>query len=110
MTATTIPGSGNMEVRAASTPSLNDLEVASIFFGFFFALFFFTALKVMRQTWSIWSRTKRFMIFYLWMIWVEITVNLIFAITTYLYLRGIIKPRLVGLLCTLHDDVGLLDY
>ncbi|KAK2764497.1 hypothetical protein FQN54_009192 [Arachnomyces sp. PD_36] len=69
-----------------------ELEVASIFFGFFFGVFIFTATKVTRQTWGIWKRSRRLMNIYVWMIWVELIVNFVFALTTYLYLRGVIKP------------------
>jgi len=71
----------------------SDMEVASIFFGLFFGLLSFTAMKVVRQTWTIWKRTQSVWNGYLWMIWVEGIVNVIFAVTTYMYLRADIKPR-----------------
>ena len=69
-----------------------DLELATIFFGIFIGLFFFTLVKVVRQTSAIWKRNKDVWNFYLWMIWVETATNLIFAVTTYLFIRGMIKP------------------
>jgi len=72
-----------------------DLELATIFFGIFIGLFFFTIVKVFKQTLSIWKRTQDVWNIYLWMIWVETTANLIFALTTYLFIRGVIHPRYV---------------
>jgi hypothetical protein len=74
-------------------PRSQDLEVASIFFGLFLGLFFYAAMKVAKQTLSIWKRTQSLVNIYLWMIWVEAVVNFIFALTTYMYLRGLIHPR-----------------
>jgi len=70
-----------------------DLELATIFFGIFIGLFFFTIVKVVKQTLSIWKRTKDVWNFYVWMIWCETITNFIFALTTYLFIRGIIPPR-----------------
>jgi len=69
-----------------------NLELATIFFGVFIGLFFFTVVKVVKQTLSIWKRTQNAWNIYLWMIWVETATNLIFALTTYLFIRGIIAP------------------
>ncbi|KAF1809216.1 hypothetical protein P152DRAFT_442089 [Eremomyces bilateralis CBS 781.70] len=69
-------------------------EFASIFFGTFIALFFFTTTKAMRQSWSIWKRTRSLLNWYLFMIWVEVIANFIFALVTYLFLRGTIPPSL----------------
>ena len=77
----------------ANSPRTSDLEVASIFFGFFFGVFIYTATKVARQTWSIWKRSQRLTNVYVWMIWTELIVNFVFAITTYLFLHGVIQPR-----------------
>jgi hypothetical protein len=77
----------------ATSPSSPDLEAASIFFGLFLGLFIFIAMKVTRQSWRIWRRTHCVVNFYVWVIWVEAIVNFVFALTTYLYLRGDILPR-----------------
>jgi len=76
----------------ASTPA--SMENASIFFGLFIGLIFFTAVKAVRQTWIIWHRTKNVWNWYLWMVWIELTVNFVFALTTYLFIHGTIKPSL----------------
>ncbi|KAH7408861.1 hypothetical protein BKA64DRAFT_618559 [Cadophora sp. MPI-SDFR-AT-0126] len=66
------------------------MELYSIFFGLFMGLFVFTTSKVVQQTQSIWKRTRSLRNIYLYMIWTEAIVNLIFSITTYLYLCGVI--------------------
>jgi hypothetical protein len=83
-------------INMGSPKDPKDLEVASIFFGLFLGLLFFTSTKVVRQSRSIWKRTQSLSNWYLWMIWVEVTVNFIFALTTYMYIHGIILPRYVG--------------
>jgi hypothetical protein len=70
-----------------------DMEVASIFLGAFLSLLFFTAVKALRQTWSIWKRIRDPWNWYSWMVWIEVIVNFVFSITTYMYIRGDIKPR-----------------
>jgi hypothetical protein len=71
----------------------SSLQVASIIFGFFLGIFFFTLIKVLRQTWSIWKRTQTVLNWYLFLIWTEVIVNFVFATTTYMYLTGIFPPR-----------------
>ncbi|KAF2184505.1 hypothetical protein K469DRAFT_633258 [Zopfia rhizophila CBS 207.26] len=68
------------------------MELFSIFFGAFLGLFVPTSAKAMQQTLSIWRRTRSLRNAYLYMIWVEATVNLIFAVATYLYLCKVIRP------------------
>ncbi|KAH7353183.1 hypothetical protein BKA66DRAFT_516250 [Pyrenochaeta sp. MPI-SDFR-AT-0127] len=70
------------------------MELFSIFFGAFLGLFVPTSGKAMQQTWSIWQRTRSLRNVYLYMIWVEAIVNLIFALVTYLYLCKVIQPSL----------------
>ncbi|KAH7111882.1 hypothetical protein B0J11DRAFT_191543 [Dendryphion nanum] len=70
------------------------MELFSIFFGAFLGLFVPTSAKAMQQTWSIWRRTRSLTNAYLYMVWVEVIVNLIFAVTTYLYLCKVIPPSL----------------
>jgi len=76
----------------ADVPETGDLELATIFFGVFIGLFFFTVVKVLKQTVVIWKRTQDPWNRYLWMIWVVTVTNFIFALTTYLFIRGIIAP------------------
>ncbi|KAH6667217.1 hypothetical protein B0J14DRAFT_439096, partial [Halenospora varia] len=71
------------------------MEIASIYFGLFLGLLVSTLTKVVQQTRSIWKRTRSLSNIYLYMIWIEAIVNLIFSLTTYLYLRGVIPSSLV---------------
>jgi hypothetical protein len=73
----------------------SNMDISSIFFGLFIGLFLPTLTKVIGQTRSIWRRTRSLANAYLYMIWIEAIVNLIFSITTYLYLCGVIPPRWV---------------
>lgn len=66
------------------------MDLASIYFGLFFGVFVFTFAKAVDQTRSIWRHTHQLHNPYLYMIWVEAVVNLIFCIVTYLFLNGII--------------------
>jgi hypothetical protein len=69
------------------------MDLAAIYFGMFLGVFVFTFAKVVQQTHSIWGRTNSFANPYLYMIWTETVVNLIFALITFLYLNGIIPGR-----------------
>jgi membrane-anchored glycerophosphoryl diester phosphodiesterase (GDPDase) len=76
-----------------TTKTGEDLEIPSIFFGVFTGLFALTISKVAKQSWQIWRRRHSFVNWYLWMIWLETIVNMVFALTTYLFIRGNIAPR-----------------
>ncbi|KAF2401031.1 hypothetical protein EJ06DRAFT_510063 [Trichodelitschia bisporula] len=75
-------------------PDKHSTDVASIFFGFFIALWIFTATKAVRQTSSIWRRRHTLWNRYVIFIWTEVFANVVFAVTTYLYIRGVQKPSL----------------
>ncbi|KAH7050016.1 hypothetical protein B0J12DRAFT_753268 [Macrophomina phaseolina] len=70
------------------------MDLATFFFGLFLGLFIPTFTKVVQQTRTIWKRTRRLSNVYLYMIWVEAVVNLIFALTTFLYLNNAIRSSL----------------
>ncbi|EKG09682.1 hypothetical protein MPH_13248, partial [Macrophomina phaseolina MS6] len=70
------------------------MDLATFFFGLFLGLFIPTFTKVVQQTRTIWKRTRRLSNVYLYMIWVEAVVNLIFALTTFLYLNKAIRSSL----------------
>ena len=71
------------------------MDLASIYFGLFLAVFVFTQAKVVRQTRTIWRHRRSLLNAYLAMIWVEAWVNFVFALITYLFLNGVIHGRLV---------------
>ncbi|KAJ0423181.1 hypothetical protein BJY00DRAFT_310309 [Aspergillus carlsbadensis] len=66
------------------------MDVSVFFFGLFLGFFIFTMEGVVRQTIQIWKRTHKFVQAYLWMIWSESVVNLVFAVTTRMQLDGVI--------------------
>ncbi|KAH7248406.1 hypothetical protein B0J15DRAFT_468408 [Fusarium solani] len=70
------------------------MDLASIYFGLFIGVFIFTFAKAVQQTRSIWKRTHTLHNAYLYLIWGEAWVNLIFAIVTFLYLNDIIHGGL----------------
>ncbi|KAK0622656.1 hypothetical protein B0T14DRAFT_475756 [Immersiella caudata] len=70
------------------------MDLASIYFGFFLAVFVFTQAKVVQQTRIIWRHRRSLLNAYLVMIWVEAWVNFVFALITYLYLNGVIQGSL----------------
>ncbi|KAF5257557.1 hypothetical protein FOXYS1_11911 [Fusarium oxysporum] len=71
------------------------MDLASIYFGLFLGVFVFTFAKAVQQTRGIWRRTQSLHHGYLYMIWVEVWVNFVFALVTFLYLNDII-PGSVG--------------
>ncbi|CZR67123.1 uncharacterized protein PAC_17022 [Phialocephala subalpina] len=70
------------------------MEITSVYFGLFLGLLVPTMAKIILQTRSIWKRTRSLSNPYLYMIWTEVLVNLIFSLTTFLYLGGVIKGSL----------------
>ncbi|KAL2829381.1 hypothetical protein BJY01DRAFT_255024 [Aspergillus pseudoustus] len=71
------------------------MDVSVFFFGLFLGFFIFTMEGVVRQTIQIWKRTHKFVQAYLWMIWIESAVNLVFATTTRMQLDGLISSSFV---------------
>lgn len=69
------------------------MDLASLYFGLFLAVFIFTLTKVVNQTRLIWKRTGSLANPYLWMIWVETWVNFAFALSTFLFLNDVIHGR-----------------
>ncbi|KAG6029565.1 hypothetical protein E4U41_000316 [Claviceps citrina] len=65
-------------------------DLGSIYFGFFLGVFPLTLVKVIRQTRKILAQSRTWRNAYLYMIWIEALVNLVFAIVTYLYLTDVI--------------------
>ncbi|UZP36563.1 hypothetical protein NXS19_004379 [Fusarium pseudograminearum] len=76
------------------------IDLASLYYGLFLAVFVFTFAKAISQTRAIWNRTHSFHNAYLYMIWIEAVVNFVFALLTFLYLNEIIPGDLGFLLAT----------
>lgn len=70
--------------------TMSGIDLAVLYFGLFLGIFPFTLVKVAEQTRKILSRSRGLHNAYLYMIWVEALVNLVFALVTFLYLKGVI--------------------
>jgi hypothetical protein len=75
--------------------TVNDLQLASLAWGFTIGFGFLTTWTAIKQTAHMHRRYKlsRLNSPYIWMIWLEILVCLIFSIICWLYLNKIIPPR-----------------
>ncbi|KAI5456038.1 hypothetical protein BGZ63DRAFT_342790, partial [Mariannaea sp. PMI_226] len=74
-----------------------DLIVASIAWGFTLGIGWLTTWKAIEQTRSTYHRQKSTMVrnAYIWLIWGEILVSLLFGIICFLYLLTVIKPSFI---------------
>ncbi|KAI5459738.1 hypothetical protein BGZ63DRAFT_359620 [Mariannaea sp. PMI_226] len=72
----------------------NDLIIASLAFGFTIGFGWLTTWTAFKQTIHVYRRRGRAVTrnAYVWMVWLEILVCLIFAIICFLHLRDIIPP------------------
>jgi hypothetical protein len=77
------------------TVTIYDLQIASLAWGFTIGFGFLTTWNAIRQTASVYKRYgySRLNSPYIWMIWLEISVCLIFSIICWLYLNAFIHPR-----------------
>ncbi|KFA46013.1 hypothetical protein S40293_08776 [Stachybotrys chartarum IBT 40293] len=71
-----------------------DMIIASLAWGFTIGFGWLTAWTAVKQTKQTWKRqgTRVFWNAYIWMIWLEILVCLIFGVICFLYLLYIIRP------------------
>lgn len=79
------------------------LDLAAFFFGAFVPVFIFAFAKAARQTQSIWTHRRTFINTYIFLVWGEAVCNLVFAVTTILFLVDVIPPTdaYFGAACTL---------
>ncbi|KAF2728660.1 hypothetical protein EJ04DRAFT_388979, partial [Polyplosphaeria fusca] len=70
------------------------MDIPTICFGFTLGFMVLTGSKIGKQTIAIYKRTHSIFSLYLWMIWIELIVNLAWSITAWLLLRGDVKPSL----------------
>ncbi|KAM6508341.1 hypothetical protein FALCPG4_018214 [Fusarium falciforme] len=80
-------------------PSLNDLLVASIIWGFTLATGMFSGHKAIKQTYARWKRSGRAKP-YVIMVWAEWLVSIIISVLSWCFLRGFIEPRSTSLSAT----------
>lgn len=71
-----------------------DITIASLAWGFTIGFGWLTSWTAMKQTKQMWNRHGSRVVTnaYIWMIWLEILVCLIFGIICFLYLLNIIPP------------------
>lgn len=76
----------------------DDFAIASLAWGFTLGFGWLTTWAAVKQTFRIWKRygTRSIHNTYIWLIWLEILVCLIFSIICWMYLRGDIGPRYVS--------------
>ncbi|KAH7009616.1 hypothetical protein EDB80DRAFT_713588 [Ilyonectria destructans] len=72
-------------------PSLNDLLIASIIWGFTLATGVFSGTKAFKQTWATWRRSHRLHAYAI-MIWAEWTVSMVIGVLSWTFIRGFITP------------------
>ncbi|GAO18009.1 uncharacterized protein UV8b_07695 [Ustilaginoidea virens] len=70
------------------------IDLAAVYLGVFIGVFPITMSKIIRQTRKIVLQSRTYQNAYLYMIWIEAIVNLVFTIITYLYLIKIIPGSL----------------
>jgi len=75
-----------------SAPSVDDLLIASIIWGFSLAAGMFSCVKCVRQTRKSWKRSGRVNP-YIVMIWAEWTVCTAIGVISWLFLKGILLAR-----------------
>ncbi|KAF4991463.1 hypothetical protein FDECE_14033 [Fusarium decemcellulare] len=72
-------------------PTLNDLLIASIIWGFTLATAMFSGHKAVKQTWAQWKRSGRAKP-YVMMVWAEWLVSVVISVLSWCFLRGFIEP------------------
>ena len=75
----------------------NDLIIASLAWGFTIGFGWLTTWTAMKQSRQVYKRRGRrvFRNAYIWMVWLELLVCLIFAVICFLHLLGYIPARFV---------------
>ena len=75
----------------------DDINIASLAWGFTLGVGWLTTWTALKQTLQIYEGHSLhvFRNAYVWMVWLEILVCLVFSIICWLHLRGVISPRLV---------------
>lgn len=73
----------------------DDLAIASLAWGFTIGFGWLTTWTAIKQTAKIWRRygIQSIHSTYVWLMWLEILVCLVYSIICWLYLKGIIPPR-----------------
>ncbi|KAH6974813.1 hypothetical protein EDB80DRAFT_657459 [Ilyonectria destructans] len=86
-----MPGFLVPDTYVVVAPTLDDLLVASIIWGFTLATGVFACNKALKQTWAQWKRSRRIKP-YVIMIWAEWIVSMVIGVLAWAFLRGFIEP------------------
>ncbi|GKT88735.1 hypothetical protein Ct61P_06585 [Colletotrichum tofieldiae] len=76
----------------ASTPTNEEQNVASMFWGFTLGVGLWSGVKGYRQSMASWKRTHRINT-YVWLIWAEWMASIVIGIISWCYLTALIDPR-----------------
>ncbi|CAI6099702.1 hypothetical protein V2G26_007420 [Clonostachys chloroleuca] len=76
------------------------IDLALIYYSLFIGVFIFTFAKALSQTRAIWKYIHSLHNAYLYMVWIEIWVNFVFTLITFLFLNSIIQGSLSFLLAS----------
>ncbi|ETS85700.1 hypothetical protein PFICI_03725 [Pestalotiopsis fici W106-1] len=81
----------------------DDIAIASLAFGFTIGFGWLTCWTAAKQTWRAYKRSgvDVWRNGYIWMIWLEISVCLSFAIICWLHLKGLVPPSFAFYFCIL---------
>ncbi|KAI3535679.1 hypothetical protein CSPX01_11203 [Colletotrichum filicis] len=74
-----------------STPTNDEQNIASMFWGFTLGVGLWSGVKGYRQSRASWNRTHRVNI-YIWLIWAEWIASIVIGIISWCYLTSIIDP------------------
>lgn len=102
-----MPGFLVPDTYVVVAPTLDDLLVASIIWGFTLATGVFAGNKALKQTWAQWKRSRRIKP-YVIMIWAEWIVSMVIGVLAWAFLRGFIEPRCVERI-PLHSTGNLVE-
>ena len=67
-------------------------DLGAFFFGMFVGIFIFVFIRCIRQTMHIQKHKKTAINLYLFLVWGEVVCNVVFAVTTILFLSDVIPP------------------
>ena len=75
-------------------PTIDDLTIASLIWGFTLSTGMFAANKAYTQTRTMWKRSRRVQAYGV-MVWAEWTVSTVIGIISWCFIRGFVRARYV---------------
>lgn len=71
---------------------MGTFDLGAFFFGMFVGVFIFVFIRCTRQTMHIQKHKRNTVSLYLYLVWGEALCNVVFAVTTILFLSDVIPP------------------